>query len=87
MYVQQKEAQHYHFQVWIANEDNDVEGEWTIWYTGEVGLVHNHTRSTFMYHVSMSIHSINKLAKLRRHASRVHFAKYTLDKYTLEKYT
>ena len=29
----------------------------------------------------------NKLAKLRRHASRVHFADYTLDKYTLEKYT
>ena len=25
---------------------------------------------------------VNKLAKLRRHASRVHFAKYTLEKYT-----
>ena len=29
----------------------------------------------------------NKLTKLRRHASRVHFAKNTLENYTLEKYT
>ena len=31
---------------------------------------------------------LNKLAKLRRHASQVYFAKKnTSDKYTLEKYT
>ena len=36
---QEKEAQHYHFQIWIANDDNDVEGEWINWYTGEVGLM------------------------------------------------
>ena len=26
-------------QIWIGNDDNDVEGQWTNWYTGEVGLV------------------------------------------------
>ena len=34
-----------HSQIWIANDDNDVEGEWINWYTGEVGLIHNHTWS------------------------------------------
>ena len=36
-----KEVQHYHHsQIWIANDDNDVEGEWINWYTGEVGHIH-----------------------------------------------
>ena len=29
-------------QIWIANDDNDIEGQWTNWYTGEVGLFLNH---------------------------------------------
>ena len=28
------------FKTWIANEDNSIEGEWTNWYTGEVGTKH-----------------------------------------------
>ena len=32
----------YHSQIWIANDDNDVEGEWVNWYTGEVGRIHKH---------------------------------------------
>ena len=32
----------HHSQIWIANDDNDVEGEWINWYTGEVGHIHNH---------------------------------------------
>ena len=40
--AQPKEAQHYHSQIWIANDDNDVEGEWVNWYTGEVGRIHKH---------------------------------------------
>ena len=34
-------------QIWIANDDNDVEGQWTNWYTGEVGLVPPSVRSSF----------------------------------------
>ena len=33
--------------IWIANDDNDVEGQWTNWYTGEVGLVPQSMRSSF----------------------------------------
>ena len=32
-------------QIRIANHDNENEGEWINWYTGEVGLIHNHTWS------------------------------------------
>ena len=34
-------------QIWIANDDNDVEGQWTNWYTGEVGLVPQSVPSSF----------------------------------------
>ena len=33
--------------IWIANDDNDVEGQWTNWYTGEVGLVPQSVPSSF----------------------------------------
>ena len=33
--------------IWIGNDDNDVEGQWTNWYTGEVGLVPQSVPSSF----------------------------------------
>ena len=34
-------------QIWLANHDNDVEGEWRNWYTAEVGLYFSNTKIPF----------------------------------------
>ena len=47
-------------------------------------FIFSETKFTPIFVVENCQNCKNKLAKLRRHASRVHFAKITLDRYTLE---